>query len=94
MCVLDSGVRQLNWDTNELFLWLVNTEQYYNTMIDHCRTAKEFKRFASFRLNWINNEIGNEEAWIDANEIQWNEIYLRFCDLVGNENPKMNLDQK
>lgn len=33
----------------------------------------------------------NENRHIDANEINWNEIYLAFCELVGNENPKMNL---
>ena len=81
----------MNWHTQELYLWLTNDERYYEVMQDYCRTAKQFKRFASNRLNWINKRIGNENRHIDANEIDWNEIYLAFCELVGNENPKMNL---
>ena len=81
----------MNWHTQELYLWLTNDERYYEVMQDYCRTAKQFKRFAGNRLNWINKRIGNENRHIDANEIDWNEIYLAFCELVGNENPKMNL---
>ena len=85
----------MNWHTNELYLWLTNDEKYYNAMIQHSRTAKEFKRFAGHRLDWINRAHkanGNEEDWINKNEIQWNELYIAFCELIGNENPKMNLN--
>lgn len=58
------------------------------------RTAKEFKRQGESRIRQINSSLKsneNEDDWINGNEIQWNELYLAFCDVIGNENPKMNL---
>ena len=73
----------MNWDTNETLLWCYNTNKYKECLLRWIGNELVFVSHICTIVNEINNQVANE---IDSSKVNGNEIYIRFCELVGNEN--------
>lgn len=77
---------EMNWDTNELWNWIVDSnEGYFNALKDAVGNEMRFMFNLYLTIGDINNRNENEELMIDSSKVNGNEIYVDFSELVGNE---------
>ena len=71
----------MNWDTNEISMVIESDELYYNTL-KHSITNELYFMVVLYVIIEDYNSRGNE---VDSSKVNGNEVYISFCEAVGNE---------
>jgi len=74
---------EMNWDTNETWLWITNDEQYYTALQDTIGNELYFMTVLYVLIQHRNEVISGNE--IDSAKVNGNELYVLFSELCGNE---------
>lgn len=74
----------MNWDTNETFLWIVNTESFFFQLKEVIGNELHFLYRLYIIIKAINKTLASENE-INISNVNGNEVYVRFSQAVGNE---------
>jgi hypothetical protein len=75
-----------NWDTQETWNWITNDDGYKNALEDMASIGNEllFIAYLPEFIMEINLQLEKENQ-IDTKNVNGNEIYVAFCEMIGNE---------
>ncbi len=76
----------MNWDTHEMSLAIESDELFYNYLKNHVDDELYFM-VALYVILEEYNRRGNE---VDSSKVNGNEVYVSFCEAVGNETKGWN----
>ena len=76
----------MNEDTNETFQRIKNEDEYYFLLKTWVGNELLFIDTLVDIITDINKQLTNENQ-IEYRNVNGNEIYIKFCEWVGNEQP-------
>ena len=72
----------MNWDTNEISMIIESNHTYYTKL----KEEGVGNELYFMLLLWVIIQTENEEGFrIDPAKVNGNEVYISFCEAVGNE---------
>ena len=76
----------MNWDTQETWNWITNEDGYIAALTPMAEIGNEllFIAYLPEFIIEINLQLENENQ-IEMKNVNGNELYVEFCEMIGNE---------
>lgn len=75
----------MNWDTHEISMLIESNETYYNYLKKQVGNELYFMAVLWVIIEDYNKKMNGNGREIDSSQVNGNEVYIDFCEAVGNE---------